>query len=101
MHLQKAEILDAAISLRNVLKENGKLLLSVPLARPNLDSQHRDAHGQLFTPLPPDYLQLLFERIGFQLLEKWESPDTTARQGHSWCTFLFQARHSGGPGLST
>lgn len=89
MHLPKAEILDAAISLRNVLTENGKLLLSVPRARPVLDSQHRDTHGRLFTPLSPDYLQLLFERIGFQLLEKWESTDATAREGHVWCTFLF------------
>lgn len=96
MHLQKAEILDAAISLRNVLKENGKLLLSVPLARPGLDSQHRDPQGRLFTPLAPDYLQLLFERIGFQLLEKWESTDAMAREGHAWCTFLFKARYGSG-----
>ena len=42
MHLQKAEILDAAISLRSILKQNGKLLLSVPLHRPGLDAQSRD-----------------------------------------------------------
>lgn len=96
MHLRKAEMLDAAISFRNILKENGRLLLSVPLERPGLDADDHDAHGRLFTPLAPDYLQLLFERIGFQLLEKWESKDSLERQGHSWCTFLFQARHPGG-----
>ena len=90
MHLRKAEILDAAISLRSILKQNGKLLLSVPLQRPGLDAQSRDAHGRLFTPLPPAYLQLLFERIGFDLIEKWESSDSLGREGVSWCTFLFQ-----------
>jgi SAM-dependent methyltransferase len=95
MHLPKSEILDAAISLRNVLKENGRLILSVPIDRPGLDWDHRDVAGRLFTPLAPDYLQLLFERSGFNLLEKWETPDAQCRAGHSWCTFLFQARHPG------
>jgi SAM-dependent methyltransferase len=95
MHLPHAAILDAAIALRSVLKENGKLLLSVPLARPDLDRQHRDRHGRLFTPLIPDYLQLLFERIGFHLLEKWYSDDEEGRPDYAWCTFLFRARHPG------
>lgn len=98
MHLPKAEILDAAIALRKVLKANGKLVLSVPLERPDLDAQHRDHKGRLFTPLLPDYLQLLFERIGFRLLEKWESSDSLGREAHSWCTFVFQVRHPGGFG---
>lgn len=95
MHLPRAEILDAAIALRNVLKENGRLLLSIPVDRPGLDGQHRDEHGRLFTPLPPDYLSLLFERIGFQSMDRWQSPDSLNR-GYSWCNFLFQARHPGG-----
>ena len=88
MHLQKAEMLDAAISLRDVLKEDGRLPLSVPLRRPGLDAENRDAHGRLFTPLAPDYLQLLFERIGFQVLDQWESEDLLEREGISWYTFL-------------
>lgn len=96
MHLPRAEMLDAAIAMRNVLKENGRLLLSIPVERPGLDENHRDEHGRLFTPLSPDYLQLLFERIGFQLIERWESGDYLNREGFSWCTFLFHARHPGG-----
>ncbi|NLE60773.1 MAG: methyltransferase domain-containing protein, partial [Planctomycetes bacterium] len=96
MHLEKAQMLDAALAFRSILKEGGRLLLSLPLERPGLDAQHRDAHGRLFTPLPPDYLQLLFERVGFSLLERWESADSLGREGHSWCTFLFQVRHPSG-----
>jgi SAM-dependent methyltransferase len=95
-HLPRAAVLDAAIAMRNVLKENGYLLLSVPAKRPGLDESDRDEHGRLFTPFHPDYLQLLFERIGFVLLERWESPDGFDRAGHSWCNFLLQARNPGG-----
>ncbi len=96
MHLPRAEVLDAAIAIRNVLKENGRLILSIPLERPGVDSDHRDEYGRLFTPLQPDYLQLLFERIGFQLLEKWRSNDGLNREGYTWVTFLFQVRYPGG-----
>jgi SAM-dependent methyltransferase len=96
MHLLKAEILDAAISLRNILKENGKLFLSVPMERIGIDEENRDADGRLFTPLSPDYLQLLFERVGFHLIEKWKTNDGLGREGCSWHVFLFQAHHPNG-----
>lgn len=96
MHLTKAEMLDTAISLRDVLSENGKLLISVPIERDGLDEEHRDAQGRLFTPLSPDYLQLLFERVGFNLLEKWITNDGLGRKGYSWYVLLFQLKHSKG-----
>ncbi len=95
MHLTRAEMLDAAIALRSVLKDGGRLLLSVPGERPGLDDNHRDGQGRLFTPIDPDYLQLLYERIGFFLLQRWESDDALERAGHSWRTFLFEARYPG------
>jgi len=95
MHVPREQIFDAAFAIRNVLKENGRLLLSVPLRRPNLDDKHRDNHGRLFTPLRADYLQLLFERLGFQLIGTWRSEDGLDREGYSWCTLLFQRWHGG------
>jgi hypothetical protein len=85
----REKVLDAALALRSVLKEHGRLLLSIPLARPGLDTQNRDPHGRLFTPLDPDYLQLLFERLGLQMVDRWESEDALNRKGHDWCTLLF------------
>lgn len=96
MHLTRAETLDAALAIRNVLKEDGRLLLSVPLERPGLDDANRDQYGRLFTPLEPDYLQLLFERVGFYVIQRWRSADSLDRPGHTWCTFLMQAQHQGG-----
>lgn len=96
MHLAKAEMLDAAISMRGALNENGKLLISVPVDRQGLDDEYRDAKGRLFTPLSPDYLQLLYERVGFTLLEKWVTNDGLGREGYSWYVFLFQLKYASG-----
>jgi SAM-dependent methyltransferase len=96
MHLQRADILEAAIAVRSILTENGRLLLSVPVERPDLGTDSRDKDGRLFTPLPPDYLQLLFERVGFRLLDRWQSQDSLGRPGYSWCYLLLQAHHLSG-----
>jgi 5-methylcytosine-specific restriction endonuclease McrA len=70
--------------------------LSVPAERIGLDEEYRDIHGRLFTQLSPDYLQLLYERVGFVLLDKWVSNDSLGREGHSWHVFLFQIRYPSG-----
>ncbi|MBZ5499769.1 MAG: hypothetical protein LAP85_25500 [Acidobacteriia bacterium] len=53
-------------------------------------SSGRDDRGRLFTPLVPEALELLFERLGFQRIGKWEIPDR--RPGYSWTTLLFDLR---------
>jgi SAM-dependent methyltransferase len=93
MHLAKADIVEAAISLRDVLRDEGLLLLSIPLGRPDVNAQHRDGRGRLFTPLSPDYVQQLLERVGFTLVHRWESGDSLRRKGHTWCTLLLRAQH--------
>ena len=60
---------------------NGRLLLSIPKDRPGIDSSGRDERGRLFTPLVPEALQLLFERLGFQRIGKWENSDSLGRPG--------------------
>lgn len=89
MHLPREQILDAAFAIRDVLREGGRLLISIPSARPDLTPDHRDANGRLFTPLPADYLELLFERLGFHLVSKWVSDDGLKREGYTWRTLLF------------
>jgi SAM-dependent methyltransferase len=101
MHLPRAEMVDAAIALRDLLKDNGRLLVSVPARRPGLDEDSRDVDGRLFTMFQPDHLQLLFERVGFLLIDRWESPDGLRRDGHSWWNLVLQAQHPGGPALWT
>jgi SAM-dependent methyltransferase len=90
MHIPQEQLFDAAYSLKRLLNTDGRLLISVSRERPNLSADHRDQDGRLFQPLPPDALALLFERLGFALLRRWETADLAGREGVRWVTFLFE-----------
>ncbi|OIQ93866.1 ubiquinone biosynthesis O-methyltransferase [mine drainage metagenome] len=92
MHLPQAELLDAARALSALLRPHGRLLVSVPLSRGEPLQHDRDADGRLFTPLVPEALQLLFERIGLQPIGRWDADDALQRTGTRWSTLLFERR---------
>ena len=94
MHIPNEQLFDSVFAIRSVLKDNGRLLLSIPISRPGLDNEHRDKHGRLFIIRVPDYLQLLFERIGFQLIGRWDDEDSLGRENHFWSVLLFQLKNS-------
>ena len=94
MHVPDTELLDAALGIRALLKTHGKLLLSLPVSRPDTQSDKRDSNGRLFEPYTPEEISLLFERIGFQLIHRWESEDSLGRGGMCWCTLLLGLRDS-------
>ena len=89
MHIPEEQLFDAAFDIRNLLKPNGRLLLSVTGDRDGLDDSRRDASGRLHTKLVPAALELLFERLGFQRIGRWEDEDTLGRPGITWTTLLF------------
>ena len=98
MHVPEAELSDAAFSLKRVLREKGKLWISVPGHRPGLNAEHRDETGRLFRELHPEYLVLLFEQLGFQLRQRWEEADRLGRPDIRWDGFLFELDSArGGP----
>jgi len=94
MHIPEEELFDAAFDMKRLLREGGRLLISVPDKRPNLDEDHRDEKGRLFTDLPVGYVLLLFERLGFKKLRRWNTADSLGREGIRWNTFLFELRRS-------
>lgn len=96
MHVPEADLFDAVFALRRVLKPHGRLLMSLPAARADLGPDDRDVHGRLFKPYTAGYIQLLFERLGFQLIGSWETDDALQRAGTRWTTLLFELR-AGGP----
>jgi SAM-dependent methyltransferase len=95
MHVPDAELFDTAFALRALLRPHGRLLVSLPLSRADVGDSERDVHGRLFRAYVPEYLQLLFERLGFHQIGRWESDDALARGGHRWYTLLFELRSSG------
>ena len=62
MLVPEADRFNAAFSLKRVLREKGRLLISVPGSRPVLNAEDGDEGGRLFKPLHPENLLLLFER---------------------------------------
>ncbi len=91
MHLPEERLFDSLYGMRRVLRPGGRLLLSIPEARPDIDPHtRRDRDGRYFGDLPPSKLKLLLERGGFTLLWERINADALGRPGYAWSTFLFQ-----------
>jgi SAM-dependent methyltransferase len=92
MHIDSTELFNAAISIKRCLKVNGRLLISVPSQRSDTGDGERDANGRLFKTYPSAYLRLIFERLGFSLINEWGNSDAMTRQGIEWVSLLFQLK---------
>ncbi len=91
MHLPEERLFDSVYGMRRVLRPGGRLLLSIPAQRPDIDPvTRRDPDGRYFADLPPAKLKLLLERVGFRLLWERVTDDALQRPGHTWATFLFK-----------
>lgn len=90
MHLPSTQLIEAVLSLRSLLVDRGRLLVSLPASRGEHLVDHRDADGRLFTPYASEEISLLFERFGFRPIGQWSTEDSLARQGTSWYTLLFE-----------
>ena len=95
MHVPDTELLDAALAIRAVLKPQGRLLLSLPASRPDAGAENRDINGRLFAPYTAEEISLLFERLGFQLIHRWDTDDPFGRGGIRWFTLLLARRDTG------
>lgn len=95
MHLPKEQLFDASFAIRRILKDNGRFLMSVPLHDETIDSNtKRDTDGRLFNGITPENFQLIFERIGFSLISRWDNDDSLVREHRKWATLLFSLRNS-------
>ena len=97
MHLPEELLFDSIYALRGILKEKGRMLMSVPLPDPTIDEQtHRDPNDRLFNGVPPEKFQLLFERVGFKLINRWDNDDSLGRATRRWATLLFELEQQDG-----
>ncbi len=92
MHVDSGDLLNAAMSIKRCLKAHGSLLISVPGQRPDVDGEGRDSNGRLFRTYPPGYLRLIFERLGFTLVDQWKNADAMGRNGIEWTSFAFRLK---------
>jgi SAM-dependent methyltransferase len=91
-HLPRHQLFDTVFSIRSLLVERGRLLVSVPHGRVGDQGSDRDAQGRLFNGVSGGELDLLFERGGFQNIGRWVNPDSLGRPGRDWLTALYELR---------
>jgi len=97
MHLPKEQLFDASFNIRRILKDNGRLLISIPLKDKTINPKtKRDENNRLFNRITPENFQLIFERIGFKLINKWEDKDSLNRNHRKWSTMLFTLENTQG-----
>lgn len=90
MHLDEPTLEESLEAFKSVLKPHGRVLISVPSARPDADKDGRDQYGRLFKYYSSIFLKDIFERYGFELLDEWGNVDTLQRTGIEWLTQLYQ-----------
>lgn len=93
-HLPRADLFEAVFQIRSLLKERGRVLVSVPEAHGDV-TEDRDAYGRLFNGVTPDELELLFERTGFASIGRWAAYDALGRTHVRWVTILLESRAAG------
>jgi len=94
MHIDTTEIFNAALSIKRCLKVSGRLLISIPSQRADAGDDERDSNRRLFKTYHPGYLRLIFERLGFSLIDQWANSDSMNRQGIEWVSLLFNLKSS-------
>jgi SAM-dependent methyltransferase len=92
-HLPRAALFDAVFSLRRLLRPGGRVLVSIPTRRDDLDEEGRDGYGRYFSGVQAGELDLLFQRTGFRTLGRWEDGDSLGHGAVRWATLLFDLAH--------
>jgi len=92
MHIDTADLLTAALSIKRCLKINGRLLISIPSHRPDLTEKERDGNGRLFKSHTAADLSPIFEGLGFTLIDQWKNQDAMNRHGVEWVTQGFELK---------
>jgi SAM-dependent methyltransferase len=88
MHIPDSELFESVAQVRDLLEPGGIFILSCSTGRDNL-YDNRDQNGRLYIERPPEELQLLFERLGFRLVARYDMDDVLGRQ-IQWHTMVLQ-----------
>ena len=94
MHIPDSDLFETIFQLKRLLKPRGTAFISVSAGRAGVDSAGRARGGRLFRERSADELLLLFERVGFRLTARYETPDVLERD-LLWCTLVFQLEDQG------
>ncbi|MEX2443119.1 MAG: methyltransferase domain-containing protein [Alkalispirochaeta sp.] len=89
MHIPDSELFNFILAIRDLVKPGGRLVVSVPLQRDDVDPDtQRDAGGRLFVLRSEAEISLFFERLGFAVESRFSSRDALGRDA-VWATIVF------------
>jgi SAM-dependent methyltransferase len=94
MHVPDSDLFETILQLKRLLLPLGLVFLSVSAGRPGVDANSRSSGERLFRERPAEELQLLFERLGFRLAARYQTPDAFER-GMLWHSLVFQPDEQG------
>ncbi len=89
MHVTDDLIAETSHFIRGLLKDDGRLLVSVPVERDDVDSDGRTPEGRLFVMRTPEYYHRLFQNAGFRKTGYYEEGDSLGRKGMKWGVALY------------
>lgn len=90
MHLDKAAIAESARTFKRLLRPSGRLVISIPLRGPEVDSEQRSRKdGRLFTDITAAELEACLVPCGFAGHGRCDSGDSLGRDERSWTTLLY------------
>ncbi|HPJ36329.1 MAG TPA: class I SAM-dependent methyltransferase [Spirochaetota bacterium] len=92
MHIPDESLEKAARTIRESLNEDGRLLISVPLKRDDLDLDGRTPDGRLHIIREPGIYKKFFESLGFREDFSDRGGDSLGRGGIEWCVISFRCR---------
>ncbi len=89
MHIPDNELFNFVLAIRELVKPGGRLVVSVPLERDDVDPEtQRDGEGRLFVIRSEAEVSLFFERLGFAVESRFRSNDALGRNA-LWATIVF------------
>lgn len=90
MHLKEAQQEIAMRQLCELLKPEGRLVLTVSATRDGLNGERRDEFGRFYAHLPAIHVKKLLVSAGLDLVHTWQNDDQWHRRGLLWTTYLAQ-----------
>jgi len=92
MHLPEPTLSHSVRAIRGCLTSKGRVLLSIPSERSDLESEDRDQNGRLFRSCTPTALDALFSAEGFHRIACWSDSDSLGRDGVKWVSLLYEVK---------
>ncbi len=90
MHIADSSLALSVSCAKRQLRNKGKIVISVPRSRPDLDSESRSRDGRIFYIRTPEFYVDLIDAGGFREIFRGQEMDALGREGYEWSVQVFE-----------